>query len=54
MPNSNACSRCAPNGDCMLAGNGVWGMQLWQFRPGANLYTIVHGEGGPVKPRHYS
>lgn len=46
-------SKCAPNGDCILAGNGVWGMQLRHFKPAPDLYTIVHGMGGPVKPRHY-
>jgi SAM-dependent methyltransferase len=47
-------TKCGDDGDCWLAGNGVWGQTLWRFRPVPNFYTIVHGLGGPVKQRHYS
>jgi len=45
--------KCAPSGDCALAGNGIWGMQAHRFIPGKTLYNEVYGESGIVKKRRY-
>jgi Spermine/spermidine synthase domain len=47
-------SRCAPDGDCWLSGNGIWGQTLARFKPQQSTpRTVVYGEGGMVRPRRY-
>lgn len=40
-------------GDCAIAGNGIWGMQLLRFNPAPDFYTVIHGAGGAVKHRQF-
>jgi Spermine/spermidine synthase domain len=48
-------SKCYDNGECWIAGNGIWGQTLKRFLPHElTLYTVVHGEGGMVRWRRYS
>ena len=45
--------RCFDNGECSLAGNGIWGMRLVHFAKRPNIYSTIYGEGSAVHPRRF-
>lgn len=47
--------KCAPSGNCAIAGNGVWLMHAHSYKsiPGHDLYSEVYGDGGALTPRRY-
>ncbi|MBX3193092.1 MAG: methyltransferase domain-containing protein [Labilithrix sp.] len=45
--------KCDANGECTLAGNGIWGMHLRRFVEGPTLYNIPYGAAGLVKARKF-